>query len=138
MLLGPVLVLAFGAAPAALGALVARQRRAVGRTRAQLQWLLLGFIACILLLVPVALLEGGVPGVHYGLTVAFGLIPLAIAIAVVRHGLFDVELVVNRAVVYGALTAAGLAAYAALLAATGARAGTGRMRHCWRRRSPRS
>ena len=50
------------------------------------------------------------PGVHYSLTVAFGLIPLAIAIAVVRHGLFYVELVVNRAVVYGALTVAGLAA----------------------------
>jgi signal transduction histidine kinase len=125
LLLGPVLVLAFGAAPTALIALAVRQRRAVGRTRAQLQWLLLGFTACILLLIPVAIFEGRVPGVHYGLAVAFGLIPLAIAIAVVRHGLFDVELVVNRAVVYGALTAAGLATYAALLAATGARAGTG-------------
>jgi hypothetical protein len=42
LLLGPVLVLAFAAAPTALIALTARQRRAVGRTRAQLQWLLLG------------------------------------------------------------------------------------------------
>jgi signal transduction histidine kinase len=118
LVLGPVLVLAFAAAPTALIALAARQRAAVGRTRAQLQWLLLGFVACILLLI---LFEAIVPGVHYGLTVAFGMIPLAIAVAVVRHGLFDVELVVSRAVVYGVLTAAGLAAYAALLAATGAR-----------------
>jgi len=122
LLLGPVLVLAFAAAPTALIALTARQRRAVGRTRAQLQWLLLGFVACILLLV---LFVAIVPGVHYGLTIAFGMIPMAIAIAVVRHGLFDVELAVSRAVVYGALTAAGLAAYFALLAGTGARAGRG-------------
>jgi two-component system, NarL family, sensor kinase len=38
------------------------------------------------------------------------MIPLAVAIAAVRHGLFDIELVVNRAVVYGALTVLGLAA----------------------------
>ncbi len=119
-----MLILALGAAPTALIALAARQRGAVGRTRAQLQWLLLGFTACLLLLIGVGLFEASVPGVHYGLAVAFGLIPLAIAIAVIRHGLFDVELVVNRAVVFGALTAAGLTAYAALLAATGARAGT--------------
>jgi signal transduction histidine kinase len=125
LLLGPVLVLAFVAAPTALIALAARQRRSVGRTRAQLQWLLLGFVACVLLLIPVFLLGASVPGVHYGLTVAFAMIPLAVAIAVVRHGLFDIELVVNRAVVYGALTALGLATYAGLLAATGARAGRG-------------
>jgi signal transduction histidine kinase len=39
-----VLVLAFAAAPAALIALAARQRRAAGRIRAQLQWLLLGLV----------------------------------------------------------------------------------------------
>jgi signal transduction histidine kinase len=46
LLLGPVLVLVLAAAPAALVALAARQRRAAGRIRAQLQWLLLGFVAC--------------------------------------------------------------------------------------------
>lgn len=126
LLLGPVLALAFGGAPAALAALVARQRRAVGRVRAQLQWLLLGFVSCLIILtvttvVPVPWGLGG----HYGLAVAFAMIPLAVAVAVVRYGLFDIELVVNRAIVYAALTALGLAAYAGLLAVTGARAGTG-------------
>ena len=125
LLFGPVLALAFVAAPTALIALAARQRRASGRTRAQLQWLLLGFVACILLLIPVFILEATVPGVHYGLTVAFAMIPLAVAIAVVQHGLFDIELVVNRAIVYVALTVFGLATYAGLLAVTGARAGRG-------------
>jgi signal transduction histidine kinase len=125
LLLGPVLALAFVAAPVAIAALAARQRRATGRVRAQLQWLLLGFVACLLVLVLVFLLPGGISGSHYGLTVAFAMIPLAVAIAVVRHGLFDVQLVVNRAIVYLALTVLGLCAYAGLLAVTGARAGRG-------------
>jgi signal transduction histidine kinase len=121
LLLGPVLVLAFCAAPAALLALIARQRRAVGRIRAQLQWLLLGFVSCLLVLavtyvVPLPL---GLAG-HYGLAAAFALIPLSVAVAMVRYGLFDIELVVNRAIVYAALTALGLAVYAVLLAVAGA------------------
>jgi hypothetical protein len=125
LLFGPVLALAFVAAPIALAALAARQRRAAGRERAQLQWLLLGFVACLLIVSLGFLLPGGISGSHYGLTVAFAMIPLAIAIAVVRHGLFDVQLVVNRAIVYLSLTVLGLAAYAGLLAITGVRAGRG-------------
>jgi hypothetical protein len=126
LLLGPVLVLAFGAAPAALLALIARQRRAVGRIRAQLQWLLLGFVSCLLVMAVslVVPLPQGLGG-HYGLAVAFALIPLSVAVAVVRYGLFDIELVVNRAIVYAVLTALGLAAYAGLLAAAGAGAARG-------------
>lgn len=120
LLRGPVLALAFGAAPAALISLVARQRRATARARAQLQWLLLGFVTCLLIVIVTAVAPS-----RYGLAVGFAMIPLAVAVAVVRHGLFDIELVVNRTIVYVALTALGLAAYAGLLAATGARAGRG-------------
>jgi signal transduction histidine kinase len=123
--LGPVLALAFVAGPVALVALAARQRRAGGQVRAQLQWLLLGFVACILLVIPAAILPASVPIEHYLLAIAFAMIPLTVAIAVVRHGLFDVQLIVNRAVVYLTLTALGLAVYAGLLAVTGARAGRG-------------
>ena len=126
LLFGPVLVLAFGAAPAALVALVARQRQAAGRVRAQLQWLLLGFVSCLVLIAVTAVVPfPSGSGGHYGLAVAFAMIPLSVAVAVVRYGLFDIELVVNRAIVYAALTALGLAAYGGLLAATGARAGRG-------------
>jgi signal transduction histidine kinase len=126
ILFGPVLALAFVAAPAALIALAARQRRAAGRVRAQLQWLLLGFVACFLIiLIPALLRPGSIANGHYTLAVAFAMIPLAVAVAVVKHGLFNIELVVNRAIVYVALTAFGLAAYAGLLAVTGAQAGRG-------------
>ncbi|MGI9007443.1 MAG: hypothetical protein ACR2FU_14820 [Streptosporangiaceae bacterium] len=126
LLLGPVIALAFLAAPAAIGALAARQGRARGRIRAQLQWLLLGFLACLLIIVvPVLISPARLASGHYILAVAFAMIPLAVAIAVIRQGLFDIELVVNRTIVYVALTTAGLAAYAVLLAVTGTRSGHG-------------
>ena len=125
LLFGPVITLALVAAPAALLCLAARQRRATGGARAQLQWLLLGFVACALILTPAVLAPASIPGLRYGVTVALAMIPLAVAIAVLRHGLFNVELVVNRAIVYAALTGVGLAGYAGLLGLAGARAGRG-------------
>ncbi len=109
-----------GAAPVCLVALVLRQRRATGRERAQLQWLLLGFVASLCLILAGAFVAPrGSDASELRLALAFAVIPLCIAVAVVRHGLFDVEIVVNRAIVYGALTALGLAAYAGGLAAVG-------------------
>ncbi len=109
-----------GAAPVCLVALVLRQRRATGPERAQLQWLMLGFVTSFgFLLSGVVVAPGGTGAGELRLALAFAAIPVAIAVAVVRHGLFEVEIVVNRAIVYGMLTAAGLAGYAGGLAAVG-------------------
>ena len=54
-----------------------------------------------------------VGGVGY-LLIAFGLwfaMPAAVAVAVLRHRLFDIDVVVNRTLVYGSLTVTLLAAY---------------------------
>lgn len=105
---GATTVLLFLATPLAIVGLLRRQRRAVGRTRAQLQWLLFGFVAFLVLSI-VALVAG--PAENALTALALASIPGSIAVAVLRHGLLDIELIVNRTIVYALLSGAGLAAY---------------------------
>jgi len=97
-------------------ALVMRFRRSHGQERLQLKWLALGAgaTASLYLLSMAASLtkdslgdaDPGWLSVLQTVSVySFVLIPIAIGIAVLRHRLYDIDVVVNRALVYGALTA---------------------------------
>jgi hypothetical protein len=111
-LVGGVLfgVLAF-CAVAALVSLVLRFRRSRGVERQQLKWFTYAAALAILLnLVPNPLPEGAVTDVLFGLTIA--LIPIAAGIAILRHRLYDIDRLINRTVVYAALTALLGAVYA--------------------------
>jgi signal transduction histidine kinase len=90
-----------------------RLRGAVGVVRAQLQWLLLGALIAVL---------GAVLGpdltelpILSELAAALGMLgpPLGIGIAMLRHRLFDVELVLSRTIVYTLLTILIAGVYAA-------------------------
>lgn len=97
--------------PAAVVGLVLRMRRSVGVERIQLQWLMLGGVAVI---VSLALsLVPGMPTVVF----ALGLLgpPVAIGVAVVRHRLFDVDVVLSRSLVFLVVIAAVAAGGTALL-----------------------
>ncbi|CAN5839426.1 hypothetical protein BH23ACT12_BH23ACT12_09000 [soil metagenome] len=50
---------------------------------------------------------------------AFAFIPAAIGMAIIRHRLFDIDLLVNRSLVYGLLTAGVIAVYTATVTALG-------------------
>ncbi len=102
-----------------------RTRRAVGRHRTQMQWLLLGGA---LLVVGFTLPVPGDQGRE--IVMALGLLgpPVAIAIAILRHGLFDVELALNRTLVLIVVSALVVGAYAGavlLLGSVGATSGPG-------------
>lgn len=103
---------------ALLGALVAavvRWRRAGQIERLQMQWLLVaGIILClqsIVILTPV----DGLPGVSViaEVLLLLGLMamPFAIAIAVLRYRLFEIERIISRTVTYGVMTALVVAFY---------------------------
>ena len=92
--------------------LVLRQRRAVGVERAQLQWLSLAAVVTLVLGVPPARAAAAQEALW---ALAFSAIPVGIVIAVVRYRLFDVEVVLNRTVVYGLLTLVVLAGYLAVV-----------------------
>ena len=95
------------AALAALGSVVVRYRRARGIERLQLRWV--AAAACLLVLFAVG---GSLASPWLGsgvgwLAMLFGLMAVAasFAVALLRYRLYDIDVVINRTLVYGALTA---------------------------------
>ncbi len=104
-------------------ALFVRYRRANATEREQIKWLL---YACAVFLVVfvggfvsglggTASLGGYIWGVFFGLSVIT--LPAAIGIAILRYRLYDIDVVINRTLVYGSLTAMLVLIYVASVAA---------------------
>jgi len=99
--------------------LVVRFRRARGIERQQLRWVALAAVLVALgtvvaaLGTVVALPEDAmiVTPVFLGVTVGIFVLPLAIGAAILRYRLYDLDYIISRTVVYGLLTAGGVAVY---------------------------
>jgi signal transduction histidine kinase len=118
-LVGFPLVLAGFAASVASLALRWRRAESGGLERRQLSLLLLGAVLCLVL---VALPIGATPTMTWETLVAlapFALVPTAIGVAVLRHRLYDIDVVLNRSLVYAGLTIAIVALYTAMVWALG-------------------
>jgi signal transduction histidine kinase len=99
----------------------ARLRAATGDERIQVLWLAYAALwipgTLALCFVDGAIMgSSGGPLTVIGLAIMMVMMPLAIAIGVLRYRLFDIELVINRTLVYGALTACVAAVYIAVVA----------------------
>lgn len=96
----------------ALAALAVRYRRGNEQIRRQILWVLLA-VGCFLLSTAVSsiLVEGDT---LWGV-VPLALIPLAMSVAVLRHQLLDIRLVVARSLLYTLFTAGVLVAYSTLV-----------------------
>ncbi|MFC4040259.1 sensor histidine kinase [Dactylosporangium siamense] len=95
----------------AIGALVVRYRRGDEQLRRQLLWLVWALIVAVGLNLPRWLVGGG----PILLLLAIPLVPVAVTIAILRHQLLDIRLVLSRTVLYLALSLAVIGAYAGLL-----------------------
>jgi len=87
---------------------VVRFRRSRGVERQQMKWFV--YAVALMLLVPT---EGFLPGTFGSVALGAVLIglPTAIGIAVLRHRLYEIDLIINRTLVYGTLTATLVALY---------------------------
>ena len=108
---------AWGVAVAALLlaviSLVIRFRRAHGDERLQLKWLTLAALLFVLACIASSLIFAtsfAVVG-QVLIVMAYSAIPISAGIAILRYRLYDIDVVVNRTLVYGGLTASLVAAY---------------------------
>jgi hypothetical protein len=108
--------------------LVARYRRSGGEVREQIKWLAFaasfvgvvyfGSLITQLLFAPDALSTNETPPLWVSLEqnitfLSYAGIPIAVGFAILKYRLYDIDLIINRALVYGALTAMLVAVYVA-------------------------
>jgi hypothetical protein len=96
---------------AAIVSLVLRFRRAHGVERQQLKWFT--YAGALVLLVPLsAFLLPSLGNLPYVVVIA---LPIAVGIAILRYRLYDIDRLINRTLVYAALTAVLGGVYAAVV-----------------------
>ena len=104
-------------AVAAAVSVVVRYRRSHGEERQQLKWFTAA-AALLVVLFAVSFSLSSVIGEDAGwaiIATGFLAVAVAVAIGVLRYRLYDIDLVINRALVYGGLTATLAAAYLGLV-----------------------
>jgi len=94
---------------------VLRFRRSRGDERQQLKWMTYGVVVWVIW-IPLALaLPGDLGDVFFAVTISF--LPAATAIAMFKYRLYEIDRVISRTLVYGALTVILGAAYVGLVLA---------------------
>ncbi len=117
---------------AAAASLVVRLRRATGVEREQVRWVAYALGTTVLVSITFTLTGLLVPTLQNNIAgnviviAGFGLgLPAAIGVAMLRHHLFDIDVVISRTLVYGALAAFITAVYVGIAVGIGALVGGG-------------
>ncbi len=102
----------FTATVAAAASLVVRFRRSRGDERLQIKWVATAAVLFVVIfVVPVQKFVGEDAG-FASLLVGLLIVSVAVAISILKYRLYDIDVVINRALVYGSLTATLAAVYA--------------------------
>jgi signal transduction histidine kinase len=117
---------------AAAASILVRLRRAIGVEREQVRWVAFALGTTVLASITFTVIGLIVPALQINIvgnvivTVGFGIgLPAAIGVAMLRHHLFDVDIVISRTLVYGALAAFITAVYVGIAVGIGALIGGG-------------
>lgn len=117
----------------ATASLFVRLRGARGEVRQQLKVMLYAAVLCAVALLVNGAVEGvfgtavdtsGVRVIQGLVVIGLGAIPVAAGIAVLRHGLYEIDVVISKTLVYGLLAAFITVIYAVVVAGASAIAGT--------------
>ncbi len=112
---------------------IIRFRRARGDERQQLKWLVLSisFVAALIIfygIVAITLSQGanprGLEWAEWAMIVAFVSVPVSIAFGVLKYRLYDIDVVINKAVVYGAIAIFITVVYVGVVVGVGAAVGS--------------
>ena len=118
----PFAVLLLGTYGLGVSSLLVRYRRGGEQEREQLKWLLVG----VVLLLAALLMSFFVPALQNAPLIPFAAatLPVAIGIGVLRYRLYDIDLIINKALVYGGLAAVITGVYVLLVVGIGAMIGS--------------
>jgi signal transduction histidine kinase len=110
---------------AAVVSLVLRYRRGSSEERHQLKWFIAGFMVLAVSLVSSFFIPTNsvIPGIVTAL--AGTALPISIAVGILRYRLYDIDVVISRTLVYGALAAFITAVYVGIVVGLGSLVGSG-------------
>jgi signal transduction histidine kinase len=114
------LIIAVGGA---LASLVVRFRRAKGQERQQLKWFVYGGV---LFIVPFLMHGPGIPQQIQDVALALLIpaLPISLAIAMLKYRLYDIDLVINKSLVFGSLAVFITAVYVGIVVGIGSLVGS--------------
>jgi signal transduction histidine kinase len=109
-----------------VAAFVARFRSAVGVERQQLKWV--AYVVCVLAVVGPAAIVAYHDSlvVRVAIAVVVTALPVAVCVAILRYRLYDIDVIINRTLVYGALTVVLASVYAVVVVGLGSALGSQR------------
>ncbi len=109
---------------ASAGGIVLRYRRSDAVTRRQIRWLVLAVLLMVVLACGVILLEfirgeSATLGMVVAISLGIALVPTSVTVAILRHRLFNIDVALNRTIVFGALAAFITSVYVAIVVGLG-------------------
>ena len=125
ILSGPALLVVLGTLLYAVVNLFRRATKATGKERLQFRWFIYSTVLILVVFVPTAIADNIPPAVQALGGAALLTLPASVGIAILRYRLYEIDLVIRKTIVYGALAAFITVVYVGVVIGAGLAIGTG-------------